>query len=321
MQIQMITYNNESTLDASLSSLAGLGDIIIVDRGSSDSTCEIARKHKATVMVDSTTPRNIIRNKLIEKSDWHMVVEPWETLATEHQSINDLLKQPAAFRVMVSFDDIITKETRIFHKDTKLSFEYPIFESLKPDNKAEVVDAILCASPHETSYLNTLKQIKEWQISKPNDPQSYYYEAFCHLANSSYKEFIRSAENYLFRCTSMAMSVAMTRYYLAYVYCHLNRNAKLSLDNLIVLLSSKPLMAEAWCLLGDIHYFLVIDFDKAKHFYEMAITFGKRRKITDTWPIQLSKYSSYPQQMINSCSGIYNHKQLIQLAKTQPSTH
>lgn len=319
MQIQMITYNNEATLDASLRSLAGLGDIIIVDRGSSDSTQQVAKKHNVSLSVDVNSPRNIIRNKLIT-AGWNMLVEPWEVLATDHQSIQDLLTTPSALRAMVINDDIITKDVRLFHSDTKLTFDYPIFESLKPDHDARVVEVVLYASPHIASYIETLKQIKDWQRSKPNDPQSYYYESFCHLSNGNYKEFIRSAEHYLFRCTTMVMSVVMIRYYLAFVYCHVKRTAKLALDNLVVLLSNKPLMAEGWCLLGDIHYFLVEDFQKAKRFYEMAIAFGKKRKTTDTWPIQLSKYSDYPMQMIKSCTDIDNQRQVIQITKTQPST-
>lgn len=318
MRIQILTYNNEATLDACLSSLDGLGDIIIVDRGSTDLTCQIAEKRKVSLSIDTVTPRHLLRNKLII-NDWNMVVEPWEVLATEHGTVQDLLTTPSAFRTMVVNDDIITKDIRLFHGATNLKFDYPIFESLKPEYQATVANVALCSSPHVTSYIDTIKQIKEWQRSKPNDPQSYYYESFCHLANGNYTEFIRSAEHYLFRCTSMVMSVVMIRYYLAFVYCHVKRNAKLSLDNLVVPLSNKPLMAEGWCLLGDIHYFLVEDFNKARRFYEMAIAFGKKRKTTDAWPIQLSKYSDYPIQMIDSCNKIDSHRQVIQITKTQPS--
>lgn len=290
-----------------------------MDLGSIDSTREIAKKH-ATEIVEAQSPRNIARNQVVNNSkhEWHLSIEPWEVMATDHAVINDVINgKDKSYRIMVSNGDFITKEVRLFNKTSHLRFDYPIFESIKPDIDAKVIDVAVCVQPHTSDQAEVLKQIKDWERIKPNDPQPYYYEAYWCLENNNHTQFIRAAEHYLFRCSAMSMSVAMMRYNLAFVYCFFKNNAKLALDNLSVPLSNKPLMAENWCLLGDIHYFLAKDFAKAKRFYENAIIFGTRRKVNDAWPIQLSKYEEYPRKMIESCAEIDRQRQVVQIAKTQ----
>jgi cytochrome c-type biogenesis protein CcmH/NrfG len=93
----------------------------------------------------------------------------------------------------------------------------------------------------------------------------------------------------------------MARYYLALVQGIIHNEVKEALQNIILCLSENVLMAEFWCLLGDI--FIKLDkFDYAVAFYENAILLGSRRLKLDTWPMQISKYQEYPNKMIEECN-------------------
>jgi len=96
----------------------------------------------------------------------------------------------------------------------------------------------------------------------------------------------------------------MIRYYLALAYLIHHRKVKPALQNINLCLCAHPLMAEFWCLIGDVYYHLLKRFDYAKDFYENAIILGARRLKKDKWPMDISKYESYPKKMIESCDQI-----------------
>ncbi len=98
------------------------------------------------------------------------------------------------------------------------------------------------------------------------------------------------------------MSATMTRYYYAMV--KLTQKAhKPALQNLNLCLCAKPLMAEFWCLMGDVYFYLLGKPDSAKEFYENAIVLGARRLQSDRWPMDFSKYRKYPERMLALISG------------------
>jgi tetratricopeptide (TPR) repeat protein len=66
-------------------------------------------------------------------------------------------------------------------------------------------------------------------------------------------------------------------------------------------------MAEFWCLLGDIYY-KQNKYEKSIAFYQNAMDLGSRRKNSDTWPLEISKYKTYPSKMINNCNKMINQK-------------
>ena len=148
-----------------------------------------------------------------------------------------------------------------------------------------------------------MQDVLAWQKINPTTADSYYYESMIHLSKFRYDEFLRSANHFLFLSRETTMPVILTRYYMAMAYVA-KKNPHEAFANLIICLSAKPLMAEFWCLLGDIYYFLQRDFNKAFWFYKAAIALGSRRNIGDTWPVQLSKYNDYPLRMIESCKMI-----------------
>ena len=92
----------------------------------------------------------------------------------------------------------------------------------------------------------------------------------------------------------------MLRYYASMVNCYVNKDYHSAVSHLIVCIEEKPLMAEFWCMLGDI-YFAIRDYGRAKSFYENGMIFGSKRNKADDWPLEISKYKEYPEKMLNAC--------------------
>ena len=128
-----------------------------------------------------------------------------------------------------------------------------------------------------------------------------YYEAFAYLVNSQWDKFLAKGEQYLFADSKPSRANIMIKYYMAVVYCHVKRQAEKATRHTLECLAVKPLMAELWCLLGDIHYHLLADYKKATVFYKNATGLGKQRQLTDGWPMEIAKYKNYPAKMIESC--------------------
>jgi hypothetical protein len=100
----------------------------------------------------------------------------------------------------------------------------------------------------------------------------------------------------------------MTRYYYAFVQLTQKRAVRPTLQNLNICLCLKPLMAEFWCLSGDVYYHILSQFELAKEFYENALILGSKRLNDDIWPMDVSKYKKYPTMMIDSCDKILKKK-------------
>ena len=92
-------------------------------------------------------------------------------------------------------------------------------------------------------------------------------------------------------------------YYVGLIELYINNNVKKSIECVLQCLNSHILMAEFWCLLGDCYY-KTKHYQKAYKFYENAMVLGSSRSKADEWPIEISKYRSHPEKMMNSCREI-----------------
>jgi hypothetical protein len=92
----------------------------------------------------------------------------------------------------------------------------------------------------------------------------------------------------------------MLKYYLSMVYLKY-KNYRTSLFHLLACIAVRPLMAEFWCLLGDIFY-KQDKFIESKMFYDNAVILGSRRILSDEWPMEINKYKEYPEKMAESCN-------------------
>lgn len=301
LTIHLLTKNNEKTLNKTFESFLPLNPRFFVgDYGSTDASLDICKKFKAKIFRVNGLMRNEARNLMAKEScdDWNIWIEPWEILLQELKNTNFFNEKKAYARIING--NIINYDIRIWKE--KINFVNPIFESINYE-KAEKSSLIL-GSKNANYEDDIFDKINIWKELEPANNKPFYYQACVLLTQNKYDDFIRISDHYLFLDKSINASTVMTRYYQAIVQLMQYRSVTNALKNLNLCLTTKPLMAEFWCLIGDVYYHLLHKFDLAKEFYENALMLGEKRIDFDLYPMDISKYNKYPKMMINSCNNI-----------------
>jgi glycosyltransferase involved in cell wall biosynthesis len=299
--------NDEATLPATLETLRPLNaEVVAFDTGSTDSSARICRKQGVKVVPAKSADRSAIRNSVtgMTSNPWHLALEPWETLASLGDLYKAVVGEPTAYNVQVVQGEVLSKQVRLWHTATGCRFANPVFESITRPS-TDHLDLILLSDPPDQADAK-LRAVEAWQKSMPAAHEPWYYRACVHLERREYDKFTSAAAQFLFLETRATQPAVMSRYYLGMVNCYIKKNAEEAIRNLLVCLGVNPLMAEFWCMLGDVYYYLLRQYDKARGFYENAKILGARRLKTDTWPLQISKYGEYPDKMLESCRAMVN---------------
>ena len=293
----LLTKNNQETLAKTLESLPLNSDILIGDRNSVDQTRKIASKYRAKIVLINTNNLAKARNTLIDQAEteWIFSLEPWEILVNGLPTCTD----PKAYSFQIVNNHVITKETRLWHRKLGFHYENPVYESLLSDNPIFFDKALIYSTTHQDDIEEKLRMLADWSQECPTLAVPHYYRAFIHLEHKEYKEFFSEANQFLFQDGS-GIPATMLRYYLAMTSLYIYKDADRAKQALLPCLMVYPLMAEFWCLLGDIHYQQHL-YVKAASFYENAVLLGTRRLKSDSWPMDLTKYKKYPSKMIDNC--------------------
>lgn len=300
--MQILVKDDENTIHRTLNSIFALKpQIVIGDLGCSDNSINICRQFGATIVKVEGTDRSKIRNDLL-KDGWQMYVEPGEFLAYGDVKL-DSLTRDRGYYFQIFRGNIVTKEIRLWHVSSGLRFKNPVYECVV-DKNATDLNVVIYSQAQLTNLRDRMEAIRKWKQSYPAASEPYYYEACAYLSQGKYDDFLKSAHNYLFRNDIKPMPVTMTRYYCAMTYCHIMQDAPNAIKFILPCLATRPLMAEFWCLLGDIYYTLIRKYDKARDFYDNAIELGSMRLKTDNWPLEISKYKEYPEEMKTKCNKI-----------------
>lgn len=246
-------------------------------------------------------------NKLIEmaKSDWIFYIKENEIILQVEEL--SCLDTNAVYGVQILQDDIITKEPRLWYRSKKVNFKNPVFEKLNTQ-PTKFLDIILYQDKSNDDKEH--KMLEQWKKSTPLVLDHYYYRAFAALSEKNFKEFKSLINYYLFHSRISEPSCVIARYYLALVQGLIDKENEEAVNNLILCLAENPLMAEFWCLLGDI-FMNSQNFEKAVIFYQNAMLLGSRRLKLDEWPMHISKYETYPTEMIEKCTQIINNSRSI----------
>lgn len=307
LTIHILTKNNSQTIKNTFDSINHIkANVIIGDLGSTDNTINICQSHGVTIYHLGNMRRDKARNRLIELADegMHFYIEPWESVIQGHNSIAGVKRGCGCVSILQGHS--LTQEIRIW--DGSASFINPVFERLDTDNSVQI--SLTISSRGGIEAEETLKQIDQWKLDNPISSIPYYYQACILFSHKKYEDFLRTAEHYLFMDKTDSMATTMIHYYYAIAQLLHKKSYKPALQNLTLCLCSKPLMAEFWCLTGDVFYHLLHRFNLAKEFYENAIILGEKRLKADKWPMDISKYRAYPKKMIESCEAIINNKDL-----------
>lgn len=231
--------------------------------------------------------------------DWQFYVEPWEVLG----SWCGLPGDGGARTFGVVRGDSVARQVRLWRRSAG-GFVNPVYERVDVGGKWSS-GVILGSEPPDTADRDEALA-GGWVAGRPTAAAPYYHRSCVRLSRGDFGGFMEDAEKYLFRETDpgAVIPVTMTRYYMACVQCYRLRDAPEAVRRLGPCLVTNPLMAEFWCLLGDVHYHVLGRFDKAAHFYGAAAVMGSRRLKEDPWPMEVSKYGEYPKVMADSCRGL-----------------
>jgi tetratricopeptide (TPR) repeat protein len=305
--------NDESTIGNTLESIASLNSqILVADLGCTDKTISICKKYKCKIeKMHFDNDFSLIRNNLMNLSNtkWNLFLDPWETFLAGKDVISKLIaKEACAFKFNIIQGDMITKSIRLWHKDTKLVFNNPVFETLVGEFPSQNLDVYISSNNKKNINLN-LKIAKHWQEKHPLSSDPIYYLACAYLTEKNWNSFLNFADLYLHQEKSENMSVFMTHYYCSMVNCYVKNKYQDSAKHILRCIIKRPTMAEFWCLLADIYY-KTKDYKRAKTFYENAILVGSKRLKNDGWPLEISKYKEYPLKMIEACDKINESSRL-----------
>ena len=215
-----------------------------------------------------------------------LIIHPGEEL------ISDLSIEQKKYRVYVMDESSVSKETRIIMPaDGK--FVNPIYECFDTQQTPELINIII--KPSEQNI--NMELLDEWIKKEPESCEADYYKAFALLTAKKYNEFIRKAEYFLFRTGQKhRSSIIMIKYYLGVILLSLGQPNKAA-SYFLSGLQEEPMMAEFWCGLGDC-FRKTGQPNKAIRMYKNAIIMGAKRNATDTLPIILTMYESYPNSML-----------------------
>lgn len=320
LTINILVKNDETTIEKTLDSISSLESKILIGNFlSRDKSINICKKFKNTSILDLGNTKNLsdAKNKLIKenKSPWILFIEPWETLFSPAQKILEQISlEKNSYKVNIIQNDIITKQIRLWHKENNLKFKYPVFETIEDKNSK--ISEIYFVSSGRPNSINTLSFIENWRDSKPLSCEPLYYLAFYYLEQKEWNKFLSYANLYLYQEKIKNLSLIMTHYYCSMVKCYIDseKNLKEATSHIINCLAENPLMAEFWCLLGDIYY-SANEYNKAMSFYENALILGSRRLKDDNYPMEISKYKEYPEKMINNCLKIKENTRIYGVSK------
>ncbi len=295
----ILAKNHEDIISSTLESVKDFGEILVADLGSKDKTPSICEEMGAKVF---NTPFNYnysaIRNNLAAKADtdWLFWLDPGEIVSSGGEYF-EAEKLDPMYRVMILKGDLLMKEVRLFRKG-EAKFVRPVFEGIEPD-VAEQTLPIVVTGDTKPDYQEMMETLMRWKDEQPLSPEPDYYTTCLHLMNKRYDQFMITAEHFLFlKSGKIDASTTLIKYYLASLIKKKNLGKALQL--VLECLASYPLMAEFWCMLGDLYLFFIREYDRAYQFYENALILGSQRLAEDTMPMEISKYDEYPQKMMNA---------------------
>jgi tetratricopeptide (TPR) repeat protein len=295
--VQILTKNNEKTIEKTLNSIEKIDSkIIIGDLGSSDDTLKICYDYDCEIVkLKWENDYSKARNSLI-KDGFNFYIEPWEVLSSGHDLISQIDKSTYVY---VINNGIVSKEIRLWEG---LRFENPVYETII-DKDAKYNPQIIILSESGIDNSNEKTDLaKKWMNEKPTKSEPFYYLACSFLSKRMYKEFFSYANQYILMENKANASCVMTYYYMAQIELHTGKLQEAA-RHILTCISICPTLSEFWCLLGDIFY-KQQNYEKAKSIYENALIIGKRRSQTDEYPIEIAKYEKYPKFMMNSIEEI-----------------
>jgi glycosyltransferase involved in cell wall biosynthesis len=226
----LIVKNEEVMLDACLSSLKGLDEIIVLDTGSTDRTILVARKHTSRVFQDYKWRDHFAdaRNHALTKctGDWILSID-----ADEQLESNGVEK----IRRVIGLDNQVISVImasganrfhfpRLFRKSPEIYWEGAVHECLNQlaDYHSDIQINYGYSPAHQTDPDRALRILKQEMERDPNLVREMFYLAREYVYRSDWPSAIYYYEQYVKRA-SWKPELAEGYYQLAKAYRHMDR--------------------------------------------------------------------------------------------------
>jgi hypothetical protein len=294
------TEHPEATIKTLMAAKTFAKQIIVGDLSSSDNLKYFCTNNKIQYFKLSLgSDLSQCHNDLVSRSDmkWHMHLYSGETLNNTAKVQEVIQGSPAVYRLPVIQGGWLNKEVRLYNRDLYHKFTNPVFESINtPSQFLEVY-----VTGADTSIFSQIEKMLEiWTVRQPLSSEPRYYTALNLLMEGKQAEFINAAKNHLFKDQTVTVQNTMLRYYLACGLAGKIQTRQEAAKHVVTCLAASVLMAEFWCLLGDM-CLAEGGYERAKAMYRNAITLGNRRHKDDMWPMHIVKYKEHPTKMIAAC--------------------
>jgi hypothetical protein len=236
-------------------------------------------------------------NHLLKQSDtpWHMHLYPGETLVNPEEIQGLTAGRAVAYRLPCVQSGWLNKEVRLYHRDLKCRFSRAVFEAVEV--KGEFAELYITGGVGGGPIASVADK---WVEKNPLALTPRYYKAISLLLEGKQVEFVAAAKEQLFADNKATIDNIMLRYYLACALAANPATHKECGQQIVECLAANVLMAEFWCLLGDV-CFAEGGYERAKAFYRNAVTLGSQRRKDDEWPMHIAKYKKHPDKMIAAC--------------------
>jgi glycosyltransferase involved in cell wall biosynthesis len=210
--VVMIVKNEKSCLEQCLNSIQGVDEIIIVDTGSSDNTCEIARKYTAKVFENEYKWEDSFckaRNYALSKSttDWVLSIDADEFLEKDGiQKIRKAIEfaevhnQKTINCIMVA--NIVNDEfyfPRLFKRCPEVYWKGDIhnYLSISEQNKCEIRITYKYSEAHKNDPDRALRILTKVMIEHPESVREAFYLAREYWYRQDWNNAISWYKNYL----------------------------------------------------------------------------------------------------------------------------
>jgi hypothetical protein len=297
----LLVQNDKESIKDCVESIEGLDSDILFISKSDDGSDDILKKYGGKEL-----NKKFCKNSFLDLNyEFYFFIETNEMIINGPGEIKDLLNKKDVYSVLLLNNGVLARATRFFSSNFNLKFENPIFETVFFDNPKST--NIVLKTLIEKDFHNEYERIVDWKKSDPFNPMPLYYECCYYLKNNKIDDFITQTEKYFFLENKKDLpSYVMLKYYLSYILFYHKKDIKNAMLNLIFCIEKNPTLAEFWCLLGDIN-FEIKKYKKAYYFYENAMILGRNRCNEDFFPIEIRKYSTYPELMKTKCSELINN--------------
>jgi tetratricopeptide (TPR) repeat protein len=305
LTIQIITLNNFKTLGRCLDSIGGIqAKVVVADMGSKDGTLNICIDRGIEIRsIESNGDMSSVRND-IAGPGMNMYLEPWERLIRGSELISSMSGNNAFYVVQ---GNVLSKQLRFWEHGR---FKNPIFETIKSERESTIrSDVVVVSEGQPDSRSRNTLACRNWAESSPASEEPYYYLACSLFAEGKMKEFMSVANTYLSMSKSSDESRLLMEYYMAVAEAA-KGDFKSASKRIIYCILARPTFSEFWCMMGDL-FRARGAYEKAIEMYKNAIIIGRKRRVDDAMPVELSKYDEYPSRMIEFCKSNSEAKLLL----------